>query len=69
MKAFLFLDINKPVQNSIFVFLVLFLTYMIFFHRKFEKEHAEKKYLLPLMVIVSCILIYYTFKMVQYHFS
>ncbi len=69
MKGFLFLDINKPVQNSIFVFIIVILIYLVFFQKRMENKTKDKKYILPVLVVVSAIIIFYVFKMVQIHFS
>jgi hypothetical protein len=65
MKSFLFLDINKPVQTSIFIYIIFIIIYIIFFNKKYK----DKKYVLPIIVITLSILIFYISKLIQLYFS
>jgi hypothetical protein len=65
MKKFLFLDINKPVQSSIIIYIIFIVIYIIFFNKKYK----NKKYVLPIIVITLSILIFYISKLVQFYFS
>jgi len=65
MKRFLFLDINKPVQTSIIVYIIFIVIYIIFFN----KNYKDKKYILPIIVITLSILIFYISKLLQFYFS
>jgi hypothetical protein len=65
MKSFLFLDINKPVQTSIIIYIVFIVIYIIFFN----KQYKDKKYILPIIVITLSILIFYISKLIQFYFS
>jgi hypothetical protein len=65
MKSFLFLDINKPVQTSIFIYIIFIIIYIIFFNKKYK----DKKYVLPIIVITLSILIFYISKLLQFYFS
>jgi len=65
MKSFLFLDINKPVQTSIIIYIIFIVIYIIFFNKKYK----DKKYILPIIVITLSILIFYISKLMQLYFS
>lgn len=65
MKSFLFLDINKPVQTSIIIYIIFIVIYIIFFNKKYK----DKKYILPIIVITLSILIFYISKLLQLYFS
>jgi hypothetical protein len=66
MKNFLFfLDINKPVQTSIIIYIIFIVIYIIFFN----KQYKDKKYVLPIIVITLSILIFYISKLLQLYFS
>jgi hypothetical protein len=65
MKSFLFLDINKPVQTSIIIYIIFIVIYIIFFNKKYK----DKKYVLPIIVITLSILIFYISKLIQLYFS
>jgi hypothetical protein len=65
MKRFLFLDINKPVQTSIIIYIIFIVIYIIFFN----KNYKDKKYILPIIVITLSILIFYISKLLQFYFS
>ena len=65
MKSFLFLDINKPVQTSIIIYIIFIVIYIIFFNKKYK----DKKYVLPIIVITLSILIFYISKLMQLYFS
>ena len=65
MKSFLFLDINKPVQTSIIIYIIFIVIYIIFFNKKYK----DKKYVLPIIVITLSILIFYISKLLQLYFS
>jgi len=65
MKSFLFLDINKPVQTSIFIYIIFIIIYIIFFNKKYK----DKKYVLPIIVITLSIIIFYISKLIQLYFS
>jgi hypothetical protein len=65
MKRFLFLDINKPVQTSIIIYIIFMIVYIIFFN----KQYKDKKYVLPIIVITLSILIFYISKLLQLYFS
>ncbi len=65
MKSFLFLDINKPVQTSVIIYIIFIVIYIIFFNRKYK----DKKYVLPIIVITLSILIFYISKLMQLYFS
>ena len=65
MKSFLFFDINKPVQTSIFIYIIFIVIYIIFFNKKYK----DKKYILPIIVITLSILIFYISKLIQLYFS
>jgi hypothetical protein len=66
MKNFLFfLDINKPVQTSIIIYIIFIVIYIIFFN----KQYKDKKYILPIIVITLSILIFYISKLLQLYFS
>jgi hypothetical protein len=65
MKSFLFLDINKPVQTSIIIYIIFIIIYIIFFNKKYK----DKKYVLPIIVITLSILIFYISKLIQFYFS
>ena len=65
MKSFLFLDINKPVQTSIVIYIIFIVIYIIFFNKKYK----DKKYVLPIIVITLSILIFYISKLIQLYFS
>jgi len=61
----LFLDINKPVQTSIIIYIIFIVIYIIFFN----KQYKNKKYVLPIIVITLSILIFYISKLLQLYFS
>jgi hypothetical protein len=65
MKNFLFLDINKPVQTSIIIYIIFMIIYITFFN----KQYKNKKYVLPIIVITFSILIFYISKLLQLYFS
>lgn len=65
MKRFLFLDINKPIQTSIIIYIIFIVIYIIFFHKKYK----DKKYVLPIIVITLSILIFYISKLMQLFIS
>jgi hypothetical protein len=65
MKRFLFLDINKPVQTSIIIYIIFIVIYIIFFNNRYK----DKKYILPIIVITLSILIFYISKLLQFYFS
>ncbi len=65
MKSFLFLDISKPVQTSIIIYIIFIVIYIIFFNKKYK----DKKYVLPIIVITLSILIFYISKLIQIYFS
>jgi hypothetical protein len=65
MKKFLFLDINKPVQTSIIIYIIFIIIYIFFFNKKYK----DKKYVLPIIVITLSILIFYISKLLQFYFS
>ena len=65
MKRFLFLDINKPVQTSIIIYIIFIVIYIIFFNKRYK----DKKYILPIIVITCSILIFYISKLMQIYFS
>jgi hypothetical protein len=65
MKSFLFLDISKPIQTSIIIYLIFIVVYIIFFYKKYK----DKKYVLPIIVITLSILIFYISKLMQFYFS
>jgi hypothetical protein len=65
MKSFLFLDINKPVQTSIVIYIIFIVIYIIFFNKKYK----DKKYVLPIIVITLSILVFYISKLMQLYFS
>jgi hypothetical protein len=65
MKSFLFLDISKPVQTSIIIYIIFIVIYITFFYRKYK----DKKYVLPIIVITLSILIFYISKLIQHYFS
>ena len=69
MKGFLILDINKPVQNSIIMFLIFITIYIVFFQKFYQDKIKDKTYLLPVIVITLSIVIFYIFKMLQIYFS
>jgi len=69
MKGFLILNINKPVQNSIIIFLIFITIYIVFFQKFYQDKIKDKTYLLPVIVITLSIVIFYIFKMLQIYFS
>ena len=69
MNGFIFLDINKPVQSAIFIYLICVLIYLIFFQKKYEEQIRDKKYMFPVIIITLSIVIYYVLKLVQFYFT
>jgi len=69
MKGFLLLDLYKPVQSSIVVYLFLIIIYLVFFHRKYGNELEDRKFMFPVMVITLSIVIYYIFRLLQFYFT
>lgn len=60
-------DINKPVQNSIIVYIIFIVLYIVFFQKFFHNQIKDKQYLLPVIVITLSIVVYYVFRMLQFY--
>ena len=64
MKIF---NLENPIRNSIFIYIIFIVIFIVFFQNK--KEIQDKKYILPVVVITISIVIYYIFKLLQFHFT
>jgi uncharacterized oligopeptide transporter (OPT) family protein len=66
MKIF---NLDSPIKNSIIVYIIIIVIYIIFIQNIYKKETKDKKYLLPVIVITISILIYYVFKSLQIYYT
>jgi len=66
MKIF---NLDSPIKNSIIVYIIIIVIYIIFIQNIYKKETEDKKYLLPVIVITISILIYYIFKSLQIYYT
>jgi hypothetical protein len=64
MKIF---NLENPIRNSIFIYIIFIVIFIVFFQNK--KEIQDKKYILPVVVITISIVIYYVFKLLQLYFT
>jgi len=66
MKIF---NLDSPIKNSIIVYIIIIVIYIIFIQNIYKKQTEDKKYLLPVIVITISILIYYIFKSLQIYYT
>jgi hypothetical protein len=66
MKIF---NLDSPIKNSIIVYIIIIVIYIIFIQNIYKKQTEDKKYLLPVIVITISILIYYVFKSLQIYYT
>jgi len=64
MKIF---NLENPIRNSIFIYIIFIVIFIVFFQNK--KDIQDKKYILPVIIITISIIIYYIFKLLQFHFT
>ena len=64
MKIF---NLENPIRNSIIIYIIFIVIFIVFFQNK--KDIQDKKYILPVIVITISIIIYYIFKLLQFHFT
>ena len=64
MKIF---NLENPIRNSIIIYIIFIVIFIVFFQNK--KDIQDKKYILPMVVITISIIIYYIFKLLQFHFT
>ena len=64
MKIF---NLENPIRNSILIYIIFIVIFIVFFQNK--KDIQDKKYILPMVVITISIIIYYIFKLLQFHFT
>lgn len=61
--------LNRPVQSSITVYIIFIFLYILFFQKYFKEEIKTRKYVLPVIVITISVVIFYFFKLLQFHFT
>ena len=61
------IDLSCPVRNSIFIYLIFIIIYLVFFEKVYKDKLSDKKYILPVITITLSVVIFFTFTLLRYN--
>jgi len=63
------INLSYPVRNSVFIYLIFIIIYLVFFEKFYKEKVSDKKYILPVITITLSIIIFYIFTFLKFYYQ
>ena len=63
------INLSYPVRNSIFIYLIFIIIYLVFFEKLYKEKVKDKKYILPVITITLSIIVFYIFTLLSFYYQ